>query len=113
MASRRTPAQRSCKKRASNASPAVRVSAAKRLKAFDAILREQATCPVCSEVNSPMFVCGAGHIVCGACKDQLELPLRCPTCRLHMPEPSRNRGLEAFAETLKTLPCKWSASTAP
>ena len=83
---------------------------AKSLSDLLADIKEQATCPVCHEIEDALFQCREGHIVCGLCKDKLALPRKCPTCRVHMDFPTRNRALEAMTATFKTLPCKWAAN---
>jgi E3 ubiquitin-protein ligase SIAH1 len=71
-------------------------------------LRKQVECPVCYEsMESPIFQCIKGHVICHGCKDQLNLPKKCPTCRVVLRDDMRCLVLEQMADTMMT-PCKHS-----
>jgi len=66
------------------------------------LLLEEFNCPICAEVmRSPheIWQCGEGHILCGDCRHNPNLP-QCPVCRGCWSHGSRNRAMEALAAKL-------------
>lgn len=63
---------------------------------------ESLECPVCLETpKSPIFQCGAGHLICSECKPRMKM---CPICKAPYKEPAlRNRFAETSAEKLEKM----------
>lgn len=52
-------------------------------------------CPICNDIyTGKVFQCREGHVICDKCMSLMNVPRKCPTCRLPMDPPIRNRVLE-------------------
>eukprot|EP01083_Nonionella_stella_P079869 219262_1 len=57
-------------------------------------LRDALQCPICFYAyRGNIFQCPEGHAICQSCKQSLNEPKRCPSCRSRLGF-SRNRALE-------------------
>eukprot|EP01083_Nonionella_stella_P079867 219256_1 len=62
-------------------------------------------CPICMHTYHGMiFQCSEGHAICQSCKDSLNEPKLCPSCRSPLGS-CRNRALEAVVSAVK-MPCE-------
>lgn len=64
-------------------------------------------CPICMEfyLGHSIFQCNEGHVLCVTCFIRLDVPRKCPSCRIPMGE-IRNRVLEEIAGKYP-VQCKW------
>eukprot|EP01083_Nonionella_stella_P319075 1169220_1 len=63
-------------------------------------LRDALQCPICFYAyRGNIFQCPEGHAICQSCKQSLNEPKRCPSCRSRWF--SRNRALEQFISAAK------------
>lgn len=63
------------------------------------------SCPICMEpMLGPIYQCTSGHSMCDSCFQRLAASPFCPSCRVNMRQPIRNRALEDVIEKMK-LPC--------
>ena len=70
-------------------------------------------CCVCLEyIIPPILQCRNSHVFCQSCRKKFTSPVKCPTCRVPIPQTeSRNHSLEQIARSLRLpFPCKYKTN---